>query len=231
MANKKGKTASSGRAKRFDAPLERMRSRLSWTIVRMPFDAAAVWGKRGQIRVKGEINGAPFRMTLFPDGRGGHYLLVNKTMQKKARCGPGSMAHFELERDTEKRSVRVPLELTRILAEDRAFRRWYDTMTHSARHWIARWVGEPKSAAVRTRRAEQMGERLFETMEAERELPPLLKIAFARNPLAAQGWETMSVAQCRAHLLGIFYYRTPEARAKRLEKVLADAAARAEKKR
>ncbi len=53
-------------AKRFEARLERLRSRLNWVVIRVPFDAAGVWGLRGQIKVKGEINGFAFRTSLFP---------------------------------------------------------------------------------------------------------------------------------------------------------------------
>ena len=35
----------------FDAPVERDNSPLKWVIVRIPFDAARLWGKRGQIKV------------------------------------------------------------------------------------------------------------------------------------------------------------------------------------
>ncbi len=66
-------------------------------------------------------------------------------------------------------------------------------------------------------------------MEAERELPPLLQVAFARNPVARQGWEQMTRVQRRGHLLGIFYYRTPEGRARRLEKVIEEAVQVAER--
>jgi len=41
----------------------------------------------------------------------------------------------------------------------------------------------------------------------------------------------MSVSRRRAHLFGIFYYRTPDAQARRIEKMLEDAAALAEKVR
>ena len=74
-------------AKRFEARLERIRSRLNWVIIYVPFDAAQVWGLRGQIKVKGEINGFAFRTSLFPTGEGRHILLVNKRMQKGARAG------------------------------------------------------------------------------------------------------------------------------------------------
>ena len=71
--------------KTFEATLERGGGRLHWTIVRIPFDVHKLWGKRGQIRVKGEIrrasNLAPafaFCTSLFPTGHGSHYLVVNK---------------------------------------------------------------------------------------------------------------------------------------------------------
>jgi len=54
-------------------------------------------------------------------------------------------------------------------------------------------------------------------------LPPILQLAFARDTAARQGWDSMSVARRRGHLMAIFYYRTPEAQARRVEKMLEDA--------
>ena len=215
--------------KRFEATLERMRSRLNWTIIRLPFDAAKWYGMRGQIKVKVEINGCSFRTSLFPTAEGVHILLVNKRMQKAARVRAGDSARFQIERDIQKRVVTVPDPLKRILAEDRSFRRWYDQLNHSTRNDIAMWVSEPKSAEARVRRAEQIAERLLAVMDAERELPPILQVAFARNPRAREGWGRMSTARRRSHLIGIFYYRTPEGRQGRIGKMLEDATAIAEK--
>jgi uncharacterized protein YdeI (YjbR/CyaY-like superfamily) len=217
-------------ARRFEAILQRMRSRLNWIIIHVPFDAAKVWGLRGQIKVKGEINGFPFRTSLFPTREGRHILLVNKRMQKGARAFEGSVARFSLELDVEKRTVTIPKELTCILAEDRSLRRWYDELNHSRRNDIAQWVAEPKSADARARRAEQIAERMLSVMDAERELPPVLQIAFARHPRAREGWEAMSISRRRGHLFGIFYYRTPDARGRRIDKMLDDAETLAEKK-
>ena len=102
-------------AQRFEARLERMRSRLNWVIIYVPFDAAKVWGTRGQIKVKGEINGFAFRTSLFPAREGRHILLVNKRMQKGARAVEGSVARFQMELDCEERMVSIPDELQRIL--------------------------------------------------------------------------------------------------------------------
>jgi uncharacterized protein YdeI (YjbR/CyaY-like superfamily) len=195
----------------------------------MPFDAAKCYGMRGQIKVKVEINGCSFRTSLFPTAEGVHILLVNKRMQKAARVRAGDSARFQIERDIQKRVVTVPDPLKRILAEDRSFRRWYDQLNHSTRNDIAMWVSEPKSAEARVRRAEQIAERLLAVMDAERELPPILQVAFARNPRAREGWDRMSTARRRSHLIGIFYYRTPDGRERRIGKMLEDATAIAEK--
>jgi uncharacterized protein YdeI (YjbR/CyaY-like superfamily) len=227
------KAAQNGPApevRRFEAVLERMRSRLNWTIIRVPFDAAKVYGRRGQIKVRGEINGVAFRTSLFPSAEGTHILLVNKRMQKAARVSAGASARFQIEADSEKRVAAIPEGLKRILAEDRRFHRWYDQLNHSTRNDIAKWVSEPKGAEARARRAEQIAERLLSVMDAERELPPILQVAFTRNPRAREGWNQMSIARRRSHLFGIFYYRTPEGRERRIGKMLEDAIALAEKK-
>ncbi len=129
----------------------------------------------------------------------------------------------------EERIVTVPSELKQILDEDRSLRRWYDELNHSTRSDIAKWITEPKSSEARQRRTEQIAERLLNVMEAERELPPVLQVAFARHPRARDGWEAMSAARRRGHLFGIFYYRNPEGQAKRIEKMVDDAMAVAEK--
>ena len=210
-------------AKRFEARLERMRSRLNWVVIHVPFDAAKAWGLRGQIKVKGDVNGFAFRTSLFPTGTGRHILLVNKRMQKGARAAEGSVARFQIDLDREERTAEIPDELKRILREDRVFRRWYDGLNHSTRSDIAKWITEVKSDAARMRRAEQIAERLLAVMEAERELPPVLQVAFARHPRAREGWDAMSAARRRGHLFGIFYYRTPDAQGRRIDKMLDDA--------
>jgi uncharacterized protein YdeI (YjbR/CyaY-like superfamily) len=216
--------------KSFKAALERMPSNLGWVIVRIPLDVPKVWGTRGMLKVKGEINGFAFRTSLFPTGKGYHYLLVNKRMQAGANAAPGDTALFRLEPDTEKRVATVPTELQRILNQDRALRKWFDQLSYSIRKWICDQISNVKSPAARVRRAEQVAEQLLSTMEAERELPPVLKLAFARDPRAYQGWQRMSPTHRRGQLLSIFYYHSPESRDRRISKMLEDALAFAERK-
>jgi uncharacterized protein YdeI (YjbR/CyaY-like superfamily) len=181
--------------------------------------------------VKGEINGFAFRASVFPTSKGHHCMLVKNSMQTGANTAPGESAHFRIEPDTAKRVTIVPAELQRILNEDRSFRRWFDEqLTFSMRKWICDWVVNVKNPASRLRRAEQVAEQLLTTMEAELDLPPILKRAFASDPRAYQGWLSMTPLQRRHQLLGIFYYRSPESRDRRVAKMLEEALARTERK-
>jgi hypothetical protein len=216
--------------KTFRAALERIQSRLGWTIIRIPFDVGKIWRTRGQLRVKGQINGFAFRTSLFPARGGGHILLVNKRMQKGGDVRQGMAAEFRLEPDLEKRVAVVPAELQRFFKEDAHLRRWFEKLNYSTRNEIGKWIAQVKSPEARVRRAEQMAERLLAVMDAEHELPPVLQVAFARDLRALEGWQQMSPSQRRGHLFGIFYNRSPESRARRIEKTLQDASAYAERK-
>jgi uncharacterized protein YdeI (YjbR/CyaY-like superfamily) len=217
-------------SKTFHATLERLRSNLGWVVIRIPFNVQKNWGTRGMFRIKGEINGFAFRTSLFPTRKGEHFLLVNKKMQAGANAFEGNTAEFFLEPDTEERVINVPTEFKRFLAQDRSFRHWFDALSYSIRKWISDWIVQPKSTEARVRRAEQVAEQLFSAMEAERELPPALKLAFTRDPRALGGWNLMSPSHRRGQLIAIFYYRSPDARARRTEKVVEEAITLAEKK-
>jgi uncharacterized protein YdeI (YjbR/CyaY-like superfamily) len=195
---------------------------LHWVVVRIPFDVGKVWGVRGHLRVKGDINGFAFRTALLPSRGGYHFMIVNKQMQKGARVSPGMEARFRMEPDTEKREVPPSPELDRVLKQSRRLQKFFQSLSPSMRKEIARFIAAAKQPATRVRRAEQLAERLMETMEAEVELPPMILQVIARNPPAAEGWRRMSPSHRRMQLLGIFYYRTFEARLRRIEKAVEE---------
>ena len=211
------KTAQS---KTFQAVLERT-DRLGWVIARIPFDAAKLWGKRGQIKIKGEINGFAFSATLFPDGRGHHFLIVNKKLLSGGKTAAGLTAKFRLQPDTTPRITVAPTaELLRELGQSKRLLKFFESLNPSRRHDIAKWIAQCKTSDARKRRSEQIAERLMETMEAERELPPIIQLAFRQNPTAKEKWNRMSPSHRRQHLFMIFYYREPEARGRQVTKMI-----------
>ena len=208
-------------AKTFRATLEPLRAKgLNWTIARLPFSVEKVWKTRGILKVRVTINGYEYRTALFPTRKGEHFVLVNKKMQKAARIAPGSTAAFTITPDLSPREIHLPPELERALNEDRALRKWFDRIPYSIRKWLSDMVADAKSPDTRRKRADRVAEQAMETMDAEHDLPPMIRIAFARNPGAEEGWKKMTANQRRQNLLAVFYYRTPESRMKRLEKVI-----------
>ena len=146
-------------------------------------------------------------------------------MRKGAGVKVDDKVQIELEPDLEERVAAVPEELAKVLRSEPGLRKWYDKLSPSTRRDIGKWTSEPKSSESRTRRAEQLAERLMLTMEAEKALPPVLRIAFQRQPRALEGWNAMTATQRRNHLLAIFYYRTIEGQEKRVQ-VAVEAALR-----
>jgi uncharacterized protein YdeI (YjbR/CyaY-like superfamily) len=210
-------------AKRFRAVLEPLQGGLGWVVAWLPFDVESAWKKMVRLRVKVEVGGEVFRTSLFPGAeRGGHFVLVNKKMQKAAGAGLGAMVDFTIAPDLEERKPTVPPELTKLLKTEKKLAKWYEGLSEPIRWEIAKWIDGVKSAEARQRRAEQIAERLMLTMEGERELPPVLEVAFRRVPAARKGWELMTKVQRRSNLMAVFYYQSPEARERRVKKVVED---------
>ena len=210
-------------AKRFRTMLEPLEGGLGWVIVRLPFDVQTTWKNMVRLRVKVEVGGEAFRTSLFADShRGGHFLLVNKKMQKAAGARVGAMVDFSIAPDLEERSPAMPPELAKLLKTEKALARWFTGLSESTRWEIGKWIEGVKSPEARQRRVEQMAERLMLTMESEKVLPPILEVAFRGTPAARKGWEAMTLIQRRGHLMGVFHYQSPEAREKRVGKLIED---------
>jgi uncharacterized protein YdeI (YjbR/CyaY-like superfamily) len=217
--------------KTFTALLEPDGTKLNWVIARVPFDIEKAWPRRCRLRVRGDIEGFPFRTSLFVLGNGdGHYLLVNKKMQKAAHARVGEKVRIVLEPDLEEREAVMPAELAKAMKSAPGLRKWFDGLGDYTRRTFCALVAEVKGAEGRVRMAERIAERLLLTMEGESETPPILKAAFARQPMAEAGWRAMTQPQRRGHLLGIFYYESAETRGRRAAKAVEDALSVARRK-
>ncbi len=216
-----------GEERRFRAVLEADGTELRWVIARVPFAVGEVWKGMRRLRVRGAMDGVEFRTSLFPlrDGTG-HFLLVNRGMQQEVGVGLGGVAEFVLQPDREERPAELPEELVAAFEGDRELEEWTERLSESMRREIGKWIAGVKGEGARGRRAAAMAERLLLAMEGERVTPPILEAMFAREPRARRGWEAMTEAQRRGHLLGIFYYQTPEARERRARKAVDEALGR-----
>lgn len=124
----------------------------AWRFIAVPFDVAEVWGTRGQLQVKGTINGFPYRTTIQPmDGR--HLLTFNKQLQTGAKAKAGDTVSVVMERDTEERIVEVPAELAKAFRKDKAAKALWDKLAYTHRKEFAQWISGAKQQETRDRRA------------------------------------------------------------------------------
>ena len=215
---------ASSPAKRFRAVLEPLRGNLGWVIARLPFDPGKAWKQMVRLRVIVEVGGRSFRTSLFAETGGtGYFILVNKAMQNAATAKIGTMVEFTISPDLAERTPAIPPGLEKIFKTEKALAKWFTKLSESTRYAICKWIDEARTADSRRKRVDQMAERLLLTMEGEKELPPILDVAFRRTPAARKGWDAMTPNQRRHLLMAIFYYQSPEARQRRVDKVIEEA--------
>ncbi|MFN8565625.1 MAG: DUF1905 domain-containing protein [Anaerolineae bacterium] len=75
--------------------------------VTVPPEIVAAFGKKGQVKVKAEVDGYTYRTSIAPYG-GRHLMVVRKEICTAIGKPDGGDVHVTLEADTEPRVVEVP---------------------------------------------------------------------------------------------------------------------------
>jgi hypothetical protein len=101
-------------------------------------------------RVKGTVNGAPLRTSMFPYG-GTYYLMIHKATVQAADAAPGAMVALAVEPDTAPRRLAIPPDLARAL-RDAGLAAPFAALSFTRRKELARAVAEAKRPATRERR-------------------------------------------------------------------------------
>jgi Domain of unknown function (DUF1905)/Bacteriocin-protection, YdeI or OmpD-Associated len=126
-----------------------------WTLLTLPKNASAKLPSRGMTIVEGTINGFPFRAALEPNGKGSHWLRVNKAMHDAAGADAGDTVTVEITRAGEEPETRVPIDLRKTLAAaPLAQALWADITPIARRDWIL-WISSAKQPETRRNRIEK----------------------------------------------------------------------------
>jgi Bacteriocin-protection, YdeI or OmpD-Associated/Domain of unknown function (DUF1905) len=121
----------------------------------VPFDVQEVFGSRARVPVRGTVNGFPFRSSVFPNGDGTHYIVVNREVREGARVAAGDTVSVTMGRDDEPRTIEPPADLLRALRANPAARATWERLSYSHRREHVRAVEEAKRPETRARRIEK----------------------------------------------------------------------------
>jgi hypothetical protein len=127
----------------------------TWTYLNIPLDISATFGSKGQVRVKGTINGYPYRSTALPRGDGSHYLVVGKSIRDQIKATQGDTVKVMLELDVEERRVDVPEDLAQALESLPLAKDVFNQLSYSHKKEYVNWVLSARQAETRQRRIEK----------------------------------------------------------------------------
>ena len=141
-----------GAAIRFDARLSKIDTS---TVLRLPETASKNLPSRGQVAVRGTINGVGFQTVLEPDGNSGHWMRVDATLQRAAGISAGETATLDIEVTKDWPEPDVPQDLAAALAAaPQQIQELWNEITPMARWEWVRWVNATKNPDTRGRRVD-----------------------------------------------------------------------------
>jgi hypothetical protein len=146
-------------ARRLDEQTIRFESALcaldGQAVLRLPEPASKKLPSRGQVAVRGTLNGHPFRTVLEPDGTSGHWMKVADEQLRSAALHAGDSAKVTIEPLQEWPEPDVPGDLEAALrrAPQRIRDMWADITPMARWEWV-RWVNATRNPDTRKRRVE-----------------------------------------------------------------------------
>ena len=123
------------------------------TVLRLPERASVKLPSRGQVAVRGTINGHQFRTVLEPDGNFGHWMRIDRKLQAGADLCADDGATLEIEAVRDWPEPSVPPDLKRALtaAPQKIQDLWRDITPMARWEWV-RWVNATPNLDTRKRR-------------------------------------------------------------------------------
>ena len=165
-AKKAGAKASKAASKKAAAktPVKRFRTLVergegSVCAITINFDVEKTFGARGRVPVRGTLNGAPYRGSLFPMG-GCHFMVVNRYLREAAGVTGGETVPVTMERDTEPRVITPPVDLARALKGNKEAQATWGKLSYTHQRKYVEHIEDAKRPETRQRRIEKSIEAL-----------------------------------------------------------------------
>ncbi len=126
----------------------------AWAYLRFPFGAQETFGRKGQVPVRGTINGFAFRNSLMPRD-GIHILGVSKELQQGAGAAIGDTVTVALELDDSPREIAVPADLEAALKKAQPQAGTFAALSYSHKKEFVEWIESAKKPETRANRVEK----------------------------------------------------------------------------
>jgi hypothetical protein len=136
----------------FKTDLVRPEGTGTWTFAPIPVDLAAQTGSKARLRVKGTVDGFPFRGTLLPFGSGRHFVVVKRELRAKIGKGVGDRVKITMDLDTSPVVVAVPRDLFAAMRSRPGVKVEFEKMAPSHRKGFVEWIEGAKGKDTRARR-------------------------------------------------------------------------------
>ena len=137
---------------RFDATLAMIDKP---AVLRLPDKASKSLPSRGQVAVRGTINGIEFQTVLEPDGMSGHWMRMPDALRRAAGVSQGDTVTVDIDVTKDWPEPSVPRDLRAALASapPEIQDLWTDITPMARWEWV-RWVNATKNPDTRARRVE-----------------------------------------------------------------------------
>lgn len=152
----------------FDAILIRPEGVGTWTYLDILVEVSREFAAKGQVRVKGSINGHAYRTSARPHGDGRHYIVVNKSIRDAIGVSTGDVVHVVMDLDTAPRTVEIPPDFMQALESDPKYSKLFGELSYFRKKEFVYWIESAKKEETRARRIVQSLEMLLKGFSPKR---------------------------------------------------------------
>ena len=124
----------------------------AWTMAIATVDTKKIFATKGYIRVKGTIDGFPFKgISLMPRKEGSHIMAIKSSIRKAIRKEASNTVELIIERDFDE--MEIPVELKEAFEASPEAKKLFDSYTYSNKKYFIDHITEAKSQATKDNRA------------------------------------------------------------------------------
>ena len=120
----------------------------------VPFNVQQVYGTKAHVKVRGIIDGYPYRGLIANMGEG-HMMVVKKEIREAIGKTAGDTVKVVMEIDTEPRIVDVPEDLQQALESNPQVKERFDRLSYTHRKEYVEWIEGAKKSETRANRIQK----------------------------------------------------------------------------